>query len=180
MDKKKSNMLRIITGIVFIITGIIMLLSPAGTLISIWLLMSAATIIAGALYIMAYVKEKHLYARPGLLLAEGIVDLLVGIIFLIASSAAPVIIPWVLAFWLILIGLRRVFFALDLKNADVASWKKVMLTGAIAVVLGIIVLLVPAVGAIYLVVMLAAFLIYFGVMVLLERYCHSSPHGSIF
>jgi uncharacterized membrane protein HdeD (DUF308 family) len=151
-------------GVVAILFGLFALLAPGPTLISLALLFGAYLLVDGIFGIVAAVRAANRSERWGLLLAEGVVNLVMGVVALVFPVSAVVAFVLVTAAWALLTGGLMVAAAFRL-SAEHGRWWLV-LGGVASVIFGVLLLLSPLVGAVVLAWWLGAYALVFGAMLL--------------
>lgn len=161
-----EKILPIILGLLFIILGVFMLFNPIVTLIYIWLMIGAIMIMSGIIQIGAYFRAKHILHHAGWLFGEGALDIILGILFIFTAGAAPAVLPFFVAIWMIIVGVIRLFFAIDMKKSGMRRWSWLLIAAILAILLGILIMFIPAFGAAFLVALTAFFVIYYGIAII--------------
>lgn len=150
----------LIRGIAAVIFGIIALLLPAQALIVLALLFGAYLLVDGVFAIVAAIAAATHQARWGLLLLEGALDILVGLLALGAPGVIVVGAIWVTAAWAIVTGGLMLAAAFRLHSGH-GNWL-LALGGLVSVVWGVLLWLWPLIGALVLTIWLGAYALIFG------------------
>lgn len=143
-DKKSYNVLGLIISIVLFIIGIALIANPVGGMEAIMLVLGIVLIVYGAIMIFMALGGKaggssNPYAIP-------VVAVILGILLIIfRSPAAGIVLPLIIGIWAIVTGVMGLFDAMKVRDAH-GSWRVMMITSLIAIVLGIIVLVGMGVG----------------------------------
>ena len=124
-----------------------------------------------------YHRNHLLHQQParhlvlGWYLAGGIIDLILGIYLVAYPLLSMEVIPFIVAFWMMFRGFSATGYSMDLKRYGTREWGWYMGFGILAIICSLIILWQPAVGALYVIYMLAfTFLIigFFRVMLSFE------------
>jgi uncharacterized membrane protein HdeD (DUF308 family) len=151
----------LIRGIAAVIFGVIAFLLPAQALSVLVLLFGAYLLVDGVFAIVAAITAAARHARWGLLLLEGVVDIIVGLIALVVPAAAVIGVVWLTAAWAVVTGGLMLAAAFGLHRAH-GNWL-LGLGGIISIVWGVLLWLWPLVGAIVLTLWLGAYALIFGI-----------------
>lgn len=153
-------------GLIALILGIFLLvMPPEQAALFIVLFIGIYALVDGIFALVVGIVNKPAHRDRGWLIAEGIIGILAGIAILSAPLMAGVFLLYFIAFWALFTGIMEIIFA-------IAQWKTlpdnwlVLLAGIISTVLGILVLSNIAVGAVMIIVMIAVYLVMFGVLLI--------------
>ena len=83
--------------------------------------------------------------RRPLLLIEGVIGILFGILALFWPGLTALALLYIIAFWAILSGIARIAMAFMLRREIENEWS-IALSGVLSVILGIVLLLLPGAG----------------------------------
>lgn len=151
-------------GALAIVFGLIAVLLPRVTIAALILLFAAYMLVDGLFAIIAGVRAARRHERWGLLVFEGIVDLIAGGIAVVWPLATLLAFVWLLGAWAIVSG--GLLFAAALRlNVSHGRWL-MALGGIVSVLWGFLLLLWPFAGAIVLAWWMGAYALVFGAMLL--------------
>jgi uncharacterized membrane protein HdeD (DUF308 family) len=167
-------------GAFAILFGLIGLLLPEVTLLALVLLFAAYMLLDGILAIIAGVRAARRYDQWGWLILEGVVDLVAGVIAVVWPLITIVAFVFLLGAWAIVSGVLLFGASFRLHIAH-GRWL-MALAGAISVAWGVLAILWPITGALALTWLLAAYALFFGVVLLflafrLRSRRHALPPG---
>jgi uncharacterized membrane protein HdeD (DUF308 family) len=149
-------------GILF---GLICLLTP-GLAVEVFVILFAAyMLVDGVFAIAAGIKAARNGERWGLLILEGIVDLAAGLVAVLWPAITLVALIWIVAIWAIVSGALMLGAAFTL-NLDHGRWW-LGLAGVASIILGILLVIEPLIGAVVLTMWLGAYALVFGVLLLI-------------
>jgi uncharacterized membrane protein HdeD (DUF308 family) len=120
-----DRMLAVIVGILAIIIGMVALVYPGLTdlfiviLLGFWLIFLGIMEIAGGNMMPKEVADKIMPKSRGLIIVSGVLDLLIGIIFVLMPVAGGVVIAWLAGLLLVILGMIYIYLAITNKNIDV-------------------------------------------------------------
>jgi uncharacterized membrane protein HdeD (DUF308 family) len=162
-------------GVFGIIFGIIAFVMPGVTIAALILWFAAYMIVDGIFAIVAGVRAAVKHERWGMLILEGIVDLIAGAIALLAPIATLLAFVWLSGAWAIVSGVLLLAAVFRLRRTH-GKW--LMAVGGVAsVVWGILLFIAPIPGAVVLTWWLGAYALIFGVAMLVLAF-RLRPHRS--
>lgn len=158
----------ILVGLLMIFIGILALINPSATNTAIILLLSMGLLIAGISRITNALSDQELknYKVIGRFISgiiAIIVSLIAVILILINTPLALNLWYFFLAISFLIIGLARIFLGAMTKEYD--DWFRILLicVGIVTLILSILIIVVPAIGGLFIVVSLAVSLLLNGV-----------------
>jgi uncharacterized membrane protein HdeD (DUF308 family) len=151
-------------GALAIAFGLIGLLLPEVTLLALVLLFAAYMLLDGILAIIAGVRAARRYDQWGWLILEGVVDLVAGVIAVVWPLITIVAFVFLLGAWAIVSGVLLFGASFRLHIAH-GRWL-MALAGAISVIWGVLAIIWPITGALALTWLLAAYALFFGIVLL--------------
>ena len=132
-------------GLVATIFGLAALFWPGLILGVLIVLFGAYALVDGVLAVVAaFGSSGHGMRRP-LLLIEGVLGILFGILALFWPDLTALTLLYIIAFWAILSGIARIVMAIMLRREIENEWS-IALSGVLSVVLGIVLVLLPGAG----------------------------------
>ena len=150
-------------GVAAIVLGLIALIVPAFMLLWLVLLFGAYALIDGIFAIVAGIRAAQRHERWWPFALEGLANIVVAIITFVMPAAAAFALLLLVAAWAILTGVLRIAAAIRLRREIQGEWL-LILNGALSVVLGILLLVLPSAGLVTLVWLLGVYAIVFGAM----------------
>lgn len=154
--------LRGVCGILF---GILAILLPGLTLASLVLLFGAYMLVDGIFDLISAVRAARRNQRWGMLIFEGIVDIIAGLIALFFPLATALAFVLLVAAWAIVTGVSMLAAAMRLIVSH-GRWLMIF-SGAVSVIWGILLIIWPLVGALVLTWWLGAYALIFGIALLM-------------
>jgi len=158
----------VLRGLASIVFGIIAFAWPGITLAALVLLFGAYAFVDG---VTALVVAVHRGARPHrwLLVVDGLFGIGAGIVTLLWPKITLLALIFVFGIRFILTGALEVAAAIQLKD-ELRSPVLYGLAGMASILLGVLAFVLPAITALVLVTMLAAFALIFGIMMLVVAF----------
>ena len=154
--------LRGVAGIVF---GVIALLMPATAMVSLAWLFAAYLLVDGVFAIIAAVRAAEQHERWGLLLLEGVLDLVMGGIVWLFPLGAILAFVLITAAWALITGALMLISSFRLRGTHGRLW--LALGGVVSLVWGVLLVVAPFAGAVVLTWWLGAYAVAFGVVLLI-------------
>jgi uncharacterized membrane protein HdeD (DUF308 family) len=152
--------LRGVAGIVF---GLLALFATGPTILSMLLLFAVYMLVDGAFGIGSAIMAARRGNRWGLLLLEGILNIATGVIALLWPAITVFAFMILMAAWALITGGLMLRAAFQHKRK---GWGWLAFGGLSSIVLGILLVIAPFVGAIVLTWWLGSYALFFGVMLL--------------
>jgi uncharacterized membrane protein HdeD (DUF308 family) len=151
-----------IRGVLAIIFGIVTFLVPGAALASFIILFSAYMLVDGVFAIVSGVRAAGRGERWGLLILEGIVDILAGVAAFLWPVSAVLAFVYLMAAWAIVSGGLMIGAAFGLRITH-GRWMLVF-AGLVSVIFGIVLAVAPGAGALALTLWAGAYAFVFGIM----------------
>lgn len=142
-------------GIVTVLFGLAALFWPGPTLFVLIVMYGAFALVDGAFAIVAGIREGGSSLR-WLLIAEGVLGVLAGLIVLVWPGISALVMLYVVAFWSVFGGILRIIAAISLRREIDNEWTMV-LSGALSIGLGVVLAVLPGVGLLSLVWLIGVF-----------------------
>jgi uncharacterized membrane protein HdeD (DUF308 family) len=155
-------------GVAAIVFGVIALLMPGAVLLSLALLFAVYLLVDGVLAIIAAVRAAESHDRWGLLLAEGVLDIVMGVIAVVMPAAAVLAFVLLTAAWALLSGALMLVAAFRLHASHGRWW--LALGGIVSLVWGVLLVIAPMIGAVVLTWWLGGYALVFGIVLLVLGY----------
>ncbi len=170
----KNWWLSLIIGILFAAMGIWMLLTPMATFAALVILFSVFMFTSGVFEIAFAVSNHRAIRGWGWYLVVGIIDLLLGGYLMFHPGLTAIIIPLVIAFWLMFRGFTAIGFAIDARSIGLRGWGWYLAMGSLAVGCSLLVIWQPVSGMVAATLMAALAFLFIGIFrILLSVDLHS-------
>jgi uncharacterized membrane protein HdeD (DUF308 family) len=133
----------LLRGISAVLFGLVALFWPGPTLFALIVFFGAYTLVDGIFAIVAGIRGSG--GRRWLLLAEGVLGVLVGLIAFFSPGMTALVFLYVVAAWAIFTGILKVVMAIWLRQEINNEWT-MALSGLLWVLLGVVLTVLPGVG----------------------------------
>ncbi len=147
--KTERNWQLIVAGILFVVFGLVCAFFPGLTLASIAFMVGAAFIVGGVVNIATFVRDRGMLGFSGWILAYGILDLLIGLMFVIHPVAFAAVLPWVIGTFVVIFAVYEIAAAFMVKRAGLPLWGWMIVSGILSVLIGISFFFVPEMLALF-------------------------------
>jgi len=155
----------IVRGLVAILFGVLVFAWPGISLVAFLMLIAAYWIVDGIASIYYAIKAKN-WGWP---LWSGLISLVAGAVAVLAPGLAAISIVLVIAIWAIAHGLLDIYTAIRFrKEIDFEWW--LGLSGVVSIVFGVLVLRQPAAGALAMAVLIGAFALAIGIVLVISGF----------
>jgi len=151
-------------GVFAILFGIIAFAAPGAVMLTLALFFAAYLLVDGVIGIAAAVRAARAHERWGLLLAEGALNIVMGLIAAAFPVTAVLAFVFVTAAWALITGGLMLAAAFKLTQAHGRLW--LALGGIVSVIWGVLLVIAPLVGAVVLTWWLGAYALVFGIALL--------------
>ncbi|TRZ41952.1 HdeD family acid-resistance protein [Robertkochia solimangrovi] len=135
----------ILKGILLILFALFAFFNPTLTATTLVMWFAALIILDGILTIIAAIVSWDERTNNWILIAEGLVSLVMGIVLLVVPQVTLFFISIAIAMWFIFIGISRVFSGYRLRK-EIKGEGWVILGGVVAIILGLLIFVNPTLG----------------------------------
>jgi uncharacterized membrane protein HdeD (DUF308 family) len=156
-------------GVIAILFGLAALLRPDIALEALILLFGAYALVDGVFAIVGVFGGTRGGTPRWLLLLEGVVSILAGIIAFIFPGLTAIALLYLVAAWAVITGLAEIATAIRLRQEIRGEWT-LILGGILSVVFGLLLAVLPGVGILSLIWLVGAYAVAFGVLLLITAF----------
>lgn len=150
--KTKRNWYLVIGGILLIVFGFVVGLFPGITLMSITFIAGVGFIFAGILSIISYINSRGLPGITGWMILYGVLDIIVGAMFLIHPIATSAVIPWLIGTFVTAFGIVEIVQAVQFRKLPGSGWGWALFAGILDTIIGLMFFFWPPLLAFYIAV----------------------------
>ena len=155
-----------IRGLAAILFGVLAFVWPGITLWALVLLFGSYMLVDGIFAIIAAVRAARREARWWLLLIEGVLGVLAGLVAFFWPGLTALALLYFIAAWAIVTGILEIVGAIRLRQEIVGEWA-LGLSGALSLLFGVLLVVIPSpAGLLSLVWLIGAYALAFGVLLL--------------
>lgn len=145
--KTSTKIWMCIAGIALVALGVVCLVNSGTTLLSLAWLLGLFFLVAGCCEFAAWGKLHRILPQSGLLFLSALLQVLMGIFFIINPVSLAAALPFVFAFMVLFEGVRIAIESFDFKQVGFRYWWLMLLFGLVATAFGIYGFFQPAVSA---------------------------------
>jgi uncharacterized membrane protein HdeD (DUF308 family) len=153
-------------GVIAILFGLAALLRPGIALEALILLIGAYFLVDGAFAIVGVFRGTRSGTPRWLLLLEGVVSILAGLIAFVNPGITAIALLYLVAAWAVITGIAEIVTAIRLRKEITGEWA-LILGGVLSVMFGLLLAVLPGVGILSLIWLIGAYAIAFGVLLLI-------------
>ncbi len=162
MTTRRNNIWHLVAGIIMAVMGIYVWFNPAVTMVALAMYLGVLFIVVGAGYFaFSFSFDSGWYMLVGLL------DILVGVIFLVNLGVTAASMPVIFALWCLAVGVIQVVTAFRYKKEGF-PWAWTMIAGILGIVFAFLILAYPAVGAATITALMGAYILLYGAVEIAE------------
>lgn len=163
-------------GVFAILFGVVAFVAPGAFVLSLVLFFAAYMLVDGVVGIVASIRAAQHHERWGYLLAEGVLDVIVGVAAVLVPAAAVWTFVYLVAFWALVTGGLMLAAAFRLHLHYGRWW--LALGGVVSLLFGIALLVNPGMSALVLTWWFGGYAIAFGVMLLILAFSLRGRHDA--
>lgn len=155
----------LLRGLLALIFGVLCFVLPEGALTALVLVFGAYALANGIFAVVGALKASRRHRRWWWVLLEGIVSIIAGLLVFMWPGITALILLYLIAFWAIITGGFEIGTAIQLRKEIDGEWL-LALSGIASILLGAVLLIYPAAGALAVVWLIGAYAIVFGVLLI--------------
>ena len=152
-----------------LIFGVAALLRPGIALEALILLFGAYVLVDGVFAIVGVFRGTRSGTPRWLLLLEGVVSILAGIIAFVFPGLTAVALLYLVAAWAVVTGLAEIATAIRLRQEITGEWA-LILGGILSVLFGVLLAILPGVGILSLIWLIGIYAVVFGLLLLISAF----------
>jgi uncharacterized membrane protein HdeD (DUF308 family) len=160
----------LIRGIIAVLFGLAAILWPGLTVLFLVALFGVYAFIDGVVDVVAAFRESKTVQYWWLLLLEGLVGIVIGIVTFFWPAITALILLYLIAIWAIVTGIFEIGAVFSKDNRSLSSEWTLGAAGVISIILGIILVLEPRGGILALVWTVGIYAIIFGILLLIRAF----------
>lgn len=152
----------LIWGVLAVIFGILAAVSPMVTVVALAVVISLFALVEGLVALFALFLSEPPMSR-GWLLFYALVSIVFGVLGLLYPLVLAGALLLVFAVWLLVAGILRILFAIQVRKEIKGEWL-IALSGVLAIVLGVLLLVAPLAGLIVMAIWIGAIAFVYGIL----------------
>jgi uncharacterized membrane protein HdeD (DUF308 family) len=151
----------LVRGLAAVLFGLAALFWPGLTLLVLVTFFGAYALVDGIFALVAGLRGSEA-RRRWLLLAEGVLGVLAGLITFFWPGITALVLLYIIAFWAIFTGILEVMIAISLRREIENEWL-MALSGVLSILFGLALAVLPGVGLLSLVWLMGVYALVFGI-----------------
>ena len=156
----------VVRGIAAVVFGILTWIVPGAALLSLVFLFGAYALVEGVINIAGAIRRTAARPQPRwVLLLEGIVSVIAGVIAFIIPGITALSLLYLIAAWSLVTGVLEIATAIRLRREIKGEWL-MALSGVLSIVFGVLLMIFPGPGALAVVFWIGAYAVVFGGMLI--------------
>lgn len=159
----------LIRGIVAVLFGLAAILLTGLTALVLVYLFGAFAFLDGIVAVVVSLQERAIVPRWWVLLIEGIVGILIGVLTFFSPIVTALILLYLIATWAILTGILEIAAAFSMRRALGLEWT-LAIAGILSILLGILLAFQPVSGILAVVWIIGIYAIVFGVLLIIRSF----------
>ena len=157
------NWAAFISGILMVIAGLFLLRHPGKALHAFVLLFAIVSIVQGFVWLVFYSRFRYFIPSSWWSIVSGVLDIIVGILFLYSYDAAGLTIAYLFAFWFLFDSITGIVFSWQMRRiSNFFFWLNLILN-ILGLLIAISLMFNPALSALTLIWLVSFWLLIFGI-----------------
>jgi uncharacterized membrane protein HdeD (DUF308 family) len=156
-------------GLIAVLFGLIAVVRPFSTLLVLVLFFGAYALVNGVIVAIIAFQERKAFARWWVLLLEGLVGIIAGVLTFLSPYFAALVLLYVIAAWAIVTGVLELATAFSGWLPVALEWS-LGLAGILSVLLGVFLILQPVAGLFGLVWLIGVYALAYGILLIIRAF----------
>lgn len=161
-----------IAGILSCLLAFVMLHNPSQSLRGLVIAFAILSITQGLMWISVFARFHYVFGLSWVGIISGVIDILIGILFLFYQTAGALSLGWMLAIWFFFDSISGIAFAGHLRDISTGFFIFNLILNILTLLLSIAMLLNPVITAFSLVYLVAFYLLIFGINEIVLAWMH--------
>ncbi|RVU70272.1 MULTISPECIES: HdeD family acid-resistance protein [Lactobacillus] len=162
----------LIAGILMIVAAFLLLRHPEKGLHAFVLIFAVLSIVQGVVWISAYTRFRDFFVRSWVTLVSGILDIIIGILFLCSYDIGGLTIAYLFAIWFFVDSVVGIVFSWHLKDFSNGYFLFNLIMNILSLILAFFLILNPVLAALSLIWLVAFWLLVFGINEIVVAWMH--------
>ncbi len=165
LTTSRKSIWLLIIGVLLILCGIYVILNPITALLASAMFIGLVFIVLGAGYLMVF-RERDSYW----MLALGILDLIIGVLFLGNLGITAVSMPVIFGLWILFNGITEIVMGLEMKRNSDPNWQILFWGGIGGIIFSLLIFAYPVVGTFMITALIGIYLIVYGLLEIIRYF----------
>jgi uncharacterized membrane protein HdeD (DUF308 family) len=173
MDRRTQIRLLALRGVIALVFGVLAVIWPGVTLVALAILFGAYALVNGVITMIAAFRRPQDAARRTAQVIAGVLGVLAGLVALVWPGVTALVLVVLFGAWAVVTGAMEIWAATRIPG----QWLTLVI-GALTMIVGVLVLIRPVIGAVALALTIGVYAIAAGVLMLVESWrLHRSLAG---
>jgi uncharacterized membrane protein HdeD (DUF308 family) len=155
-----------VRGVLAIVFGVLALIWPGSAMLALVLVFGAFALADGIFAVAAAIASRSYFRRWWAVLLEGLAGIIIGILTFFWPNITALVLLYFIAAWAVITGIFEIAAAIEFRHVIPGEWTMV-LNGLLSVLLGVLLFVFPAAGAVGLVWLIGIYAIAAGIVLLI-------------
>ena len=171
-DNRSFDWGAFIAGILMVVVSFILLRHPAKGLHAFVLIFAIISIVQGLVWLAGYSRFRSFFSRSWVALISGILDIIVGILFLCSYDVGGLTIAYLFAIWFFVDSIVGIAFSWHLRDFSGGYFIFNLILNIISLIIAICLIFNPVLAALSLVWLVAFWRLVFGINEIVLAFMH--------
>ena len=161
-----------IAGILMVVVAFVLLRHPAKGLHAFVLIFAIISIVQGLVWLAGYSRFREFFSRSWVALISGILDIIIGILFLCSYDIGGLTIAYLFAIWFFVDSVVGIVFSWHLRDFSTGYFIFNLILNILSLIIAIFLIFNPVLAALSLVWLVAFWLLVFGINEVVVAFMH--------
>ncbi len=171
-DDKGFDWGAFVAGILMVITALLLIRHPDKGLHAFVLLFGILSIAQGLVWLAGYSRFRQFFSRSWVTLVSGILDIIVGVLFLCSYDVGGLTIAYLFAIWFFVDSLVGIIFSWHLKDFANGYFIFNLILNIFSLIIAVFLIFNPVIAALSLIWLVAFWLLVFGINEIVLAWMH--------
>ena len=158
--------LLLVSGILTIAAGIVVFCFPAKSYVTLSIMFGVLMLVNGVTELALSISSRNYFMMRGYTIIGGVLDLILGIFLCAYPQITLALLPVILGIWIMYHSIMAIGFGADLNTFKVKGSGWAIAGGILLLVLSLLILIIPSIGAAAIVVLTGSALVFTGALMI--------------
>ena len=158
--------LLLVSGILTIAAGIVVFCFPAKSYVTLSIMFGVLMLVNGVTELAVSISSRNYFMMRGYTIIGGVLDLILGIFLCAYPQITLALLPVILGIWIMYHSIMAIGFGADLNTFKVKGSGWAIAGGILLLVLSLLILIIPSIGAAAIVVLTGSALVFTGALMI--------------
>ena len=162
----------LIAGVLMVIAAFLLIRHPGKGLHAFVLIFGILSIVQGFVWLAGYSRFRNFFSRSWVTLISGILDIIVGVLFLCSYDIGGLTIAYLFAIWFFVDSVVGIVFSWHLKDFSTGYFIFSLIMNILSLIIAVFLIFNPLIAALSLVWLVAFWLLVFGINEIVTAWMH--------